>query len=303
MFRKDHNHHPSEKKIIHLNACCNVIAIHKLKTDLKLGKLQLRMVWLVVFILHHATKEPRPLQVKNSWRKRETSGLCSRAFNATPVVCLRTNVPQSSTEKWFVKCREFQACLGSDSLTVSLFQMLGIWTGVPRSYALQHDMTDQFWPAGLAEKEVWSNAKCQENHGCRGMKRWMQGNLRGNNLKMETSKIWSQESLQEARDCAQGSTSWEMDVACHCCNMKYISWVACPMPSVYDVFGYIYRQNTYYSIIEMPCMCFVDNIHQYMVFLLMFDSSNRECLFLQCDRSTIGGPKFWPISRRLVAGA
>ena len=199
MFRKDHNHHSSEKKIIHLNACCNVIAIHKLKTDLKLGKLQLRMVWLVVFILHHATKEPRPLQVKNSWRKRETSGLCSRAFNATPVVCLRTNVPQSSTEKWFVKCREFQACLGSDSLTVSLFQMLGIWTGVPRSYALQHDMTDQFWPAGLAEKEVWSNAKCQENHGCRGMKRWMQGNLRGNNLKMETSKIWSQESLQEAR--------------------------------------------------------------------------------------------------------
>ena len=139
-------------------------------------------------------------------------------------------------------------------------------------------------------------------------KPWMprneaQGNLPGNNLKMEMSKIWSQESLQEARDCAQGSTSWEMDVACHCCNMKYISWVACPMPSVYDVFGYIYRQNTYYSIIEMPCMCFVDNIHQYMVFLLMFDSSNRECLFLQCDRSTIGGPKFWPISRRLVAGA
>jgi hypothetical protein len=66
MFRKDHNHHSSEKKITHLNACCNVIAIHKLKTDLKLGKLQLRVVFLVVFLHHHATKEPRMLQVKNS---------------------------------------------------------------------------------------------------------------------------------------------------------------------------------------------------------------------------------------------
>lgn len=138
----------------------------------------------------HASGEEQLKKTRNEW-------LLQPCFQRHPS-CLPKN-GNGLTEKWFVKCREFQACLGSDSLTVSLFQMLGIWTGVPRSYALQHDMTDQFWPAGLAEKEVGSNAKCQESHGCRGMKGWMQGNLPGNNLKMETSKIWSQESLQEAR--------------------------------------------------------------------------------------------------------